>query len=419
MPGRASSRPADDLANRRDRELELLVRGEEVRAEPQADVRTVVTDDLALFELRVDGRGVGHADDDRPAAALGLARADDLEPGLVEQAHEQLGLPHGVVADPVDADLLDDVVARRRRVERRHVRCAGQEAPRACRVLELGLEAERPRVRLPADERRLERLGQVGADVEPAGARAAAQPLDAPADREVDVQRGHVERHGADRLVGVEHDVRADLVRPLDDRLDVLDAPRLEDHVADRDEQGPLVDRRDDRLLVPADDDLGAARLLRLLEVADGREVLLLVHDPPPLAAQVEAREDDRLGDRHVLVHDRRAGRRADETPDLVADGDRQLPPAFAPGPHAARVPRLRVPGQAARGLGGHRSQRVADQVRRLREDREALAVLGQLHGANRTTRTGARGGRSADSRASPARSPRARRRTPPRSRTR
>jgi hypothetical protein len=183
--------------------------------------------------------------------------------------------------------------------------------------------------------------------------------------------------------------VRTDLVRPLDDRLDVLDAPCLENDVADRDEQGPLVDRRDDRLLVPADDDLRPARRLGLLEIADGWKVLLLVHDPSPLAAQVEAREDDGLGDRHVLVHHGRAGRRSDQAGDLVADGDRQLPPAFAPGPDAARVPRLRVPDQAVRGLGGHRPQRVADQVRRLREDREALAVVGQLHGASVEPRTG------------------------------
>jgi hypothetical protein len=67
------------------------------------------------------------------------------------------------------------------------------------------------------------------------------------------------------------------------------------------------------------------------MEVADGREVLLLVDDPVPLAAEVEAREHDRLGDRHVLVHHRRARRRADQSADLVADGDRHVPPALAP----------------------------------------------------------------------------------------
>ena len=91
------------------------------------------------LELRVHGRGVGHADDDRPAAPLRLARADDLEPGLVEQAREQLRLPHGVGADPVDADLLDDVVARGRRVEAR--------ARSACRS---GSATRRPRTRARA-----------------------------------------------------------------------------------------------------------------------------------------------------------------------------------------------------------------------------------------------------------------------------
>ena len=61
---------------------ELLVRVEEVRPEPQADVGPEVADDPARRELCVDGREVGRADHDRPAAPLGLARADDLEPGL-------------------------------------------------------------------------------------------------------------------------------------------------------------------------------------------------------------------------------------------------------------------------------------------------------------------------------------------------
>ena len=235
-------------------------------------------------------------------------------------------------------------------------------------------------MRLPADERRLELLGEVGPDVEPRGTGAAAEPLHAASDGEVDSERGDVERDGADRLVRVEDDVGADLVRALDDRLDVLDPSRLEDDVADRDEQRPLVDRLDDRLLVRAHDDLRAAGALGLLEVAHGREVLLLVDDPVALPVEAEAREDDGLGDRHVLVHDGRAGRRSDEAAHLVADGDRHVPPAFAPGANTARVPAPRVFGEAALGLGRHRAERVADQVRRLREDRKPLAVVGQLH---------------------------------------
>ena len=82
-------------------------------------------------------------------------------------------------------------------------------------------------MRLPADERRLEPLGEVGTDVEPARARPAAEPLDAAADRR-SRRSSAVTSSGtdADGLVGVEDDVRADLVRALDDRLDVLDRAR-------------------------------------------------------------------------------------------------------------------------------------------------------------------------------------------------
>ena len=240
-----------------------------MRPEAQADVRPNVEQNLARLELCVHGLEVWDADDDRATATLRRARADDLEAGLVEEPDEMRRLAHRVLPDPLDADLLDDLVAGCRRVERGHVRRPGQETGGALRVLELRREVERSRVGLPADERRLEPLGEIGTDVEPRGAGTATEPFDAPADGEVDVQRGHIQRNGADGLVRVEDHVSADLVRALDDRLDVLDAAGLEDHMADRDEQRALVDRLDDRLLVRADDDLGAACPLPLLQVTD------------------------------------------------------------------------------------------------------------------------------------------------------
>jgi hypothetical protein len=170
-------------------------------------------------------------------------------------------------------------------------------------------------------------------------------------------------------------------VRPSDDRVDILDPAGLEYHVADRDEECALVDRLDDRLLVRADDDLGPSRALRLLEIAHRREVLLLVDDAVSARREAEAREDDCLRNRHVLVHDGRAWRRADQTADLVADGQGHLPPPLAPRASATFVPASGVLGEATLGLGRHWAQRVADQVRGLVEDRKSLAVVDQFHG--------------------------------------
>src|SRR5436189_110556 len=78
----------------------------------------------------------------------------------------------------------------------------------------------------------------------------AAEPLDAAADSEVDAEPLELDRDDARALVAVEHHVGADLVGACDDRLDVLDLRRLEEDVADRDEQRPLVDRVDDRAVV-------------------------------------------------------------------------------------------------------------------------------------------------------------------------
>ena len=280
-------------------------------------------------------------------------------------------------ADPLDPDLLDHVVAGGRSVERWNVRSPGQEPRGTVRVVLLGLEGEGPLVRLPAGQGRLEGLREIWTHVEPGSARAAAEPLDRAADGEVDAERRHVERHGSHRLVRVEDDQRTGFARPRHDRLDVLDPAGLEEHVRDRHEQGPLVDRLDDPLVVRSDDHLRAAR--RLVEVANRREVALLVDDPAALPFESEAREHDRFGQRHVLVHGDGLRSSPDQPPDLLADGQRQLPPTLFPGADAARVPGPRVLGEALLDGRGHGAQRVVDQVGRLREDRESVAVLEQV----------------------------------------
>jgi hypothetical protein len=146
--------------------------------------------------------------------------------------------------------------------------------------------------------------------------------------------------------------------------------------VRDRHEQRPLVDRVDDRLVVRADDDLEVR--LRLVQVAHRREVAGLVDDAvAPRVDRAKAREHDRLGDRHVLVHDRRPGWGADDAANLVADLHRHPPPALAPGADPACLPGVRVLDQPVLGGGGHRAERVVDQVRRLREDRKPVAIVG------------------------------------------
>src|SRR5438045_1448884 len=233
---------------------ELVVDVEEVRPQPQADIRAAVADDLACRQLAADGLVVGDAHGNRAAAARRVTRGPRLEPVLVEELEQERRLLERALADPGDADLLDHVVACGGGVEGGHVGRPGQEARGAVRVVLPRLEGEGPRMRLPAGERGLERLGQIRSHVEPCSPRPAAEPLDRPADREVDAERGHVQRHGAGRLVRVEHDERALLVGPGDDRLDVLDLTGLVENVGDRHEQRPLVDRLCDPLVVGPDD---------------------------------------------------------------------------------------------------------------------------------------------------------------------
>src|SRR5205085_3739737 len=108
-----------DLGDLGGREMEVVVCVEEMRTEANASIGAEIADDLARAELAVDGLGLGCADCDGAAAWVRVARAQDLEAGCLEQLHEQRRLLHRALADPLDSDLLDQLVARRRRVERR------------------------------------------------------------------------------------------------------------------------------------------------------------------------------------------------------------------------------------------------------------------------------------------------------------
>ncbi len=235
---------------------------------------------------------------------------------------------------------------------------------------------------LPAGQGWLEPLDQIGANVQPAGAGPATEPLDAAANGEVDPEPRYVERNRARRLVRVEHDERAGLVGPPDDRLDVLDLAGLEENVADRHEEGSLVDGLEHRVGVCHDLDVRAPPALRLVEVANRGKLSLAVDDPVPGWRELEAREHDRLRDGDVLVHHGRPGRGADDPRELVADARRRLPPPFRPRAHAALAPLACVPKQVLLRAEWHRPERVADQVGRVLEDWKTVAVaLERLHG--------------------------------------
>src|SRR3954451_5847241 len=169
-----------DIRELGDRVSHLALGVEEVRAEPDASerVRPEVADDPALAELLVAGGVVRGRDGDRAAPSFGRSWRDDLEARLVAEVDQKLRERERALADPWHADLLDHVVAGRCRIERGHVRRAGEEASSPRGVLELRFEGERPRVALPPDECGLEPLGDVRPHVEPAGAGAAAEPLD-------------------------------------------------------------------------------------------------------------------------------------------------------------------------------------------------------------------------------------------------
>ena len=121
------------------------------------------------------------------------------------------------------------------------------------------------------------------------------QVLHRPAGHRVGAERAHVELDRAARLVAVGQDERSGGVGGLRDRRDVVAVARAVGERRAADERRPLVDRlrealRGDRAVrARLDvDDLGAAQLLRVRDLADGRELVLADHDPVPLPVERE-----------------------------------------------------------------------------------------------------------------------------------
>src|ERR687888_152904 len=158
------------------------------------------------------------------------------------------------------------------------------------RVVRVRGEAEVAGARRGDDAVAVERLderGRIGGgDAEERAAGRAEQVLEHAGGEEVDVELPYVEGQRADRLVGVEEDEGAALVREARDRRDVEPRAVAVADMGDRDEQRVVVDRalevleRDRAVAGLRDvDDARAPRLLRVPDLADGRELPVGEHD--------------------------------------------------------------------------------------------------------------------------------------------
>src|SRR5580700_7899787 len=96
-------------------------------------------------------------------------------------------------------------------------------------------------MREPAGKLRFQLLAKIRTHVQVANAGAAAEPFQNSATGKIRIERLNVDRHRAERLVSIEHDVRSDFVRLLDDRLGILNKSAAEYHMRDRNQQRLLV----------------------------------------------------------------------------------------------------------------------------------------------------------------------------------
>jgi hypothetical protein len=167
----------------------------------------------------------------------------------------------------------------------------------------LDVERERIHHAPPADRAWPRALRDIAARIQERDARAAHQPLQRSADEVVDPGDMHVEREGADRLVGVDDEHRPPPVADLRERANVLDPAGREVHVAGAHRARAVVHRALEELERDADA-VGAAHELdaratigdRVERVTVGREVEVRDDDLRPLRVVEGARDPDEPG---------------------------------------------------------------------------------------------------------------------------
>ena len=259
--------------------------------------------EVTMRSLRESGderSRIGGYDADERAVLPLTARGSDGRAELVEACQEPVDEPAHVRLDRGNAHLRDDGPSLRRRgraTAPAAYRC--RSAVRRVRRVVGDGHREDVLVGEPARLRRQQRTAKRLAQPHEAEPGRAEQVLHRSARDDVDAERANVELDRAERLVAVgEHD-RAVGVRELGDRGDVVPVTRSKRDRRAADERSPLVDRLGKALERDAPvrlwsyvDDLGAAQLLRMRDLADGRELVLADDDAVPLAREVECRDE-------------------------------------------------------------------------------------------------------------------------------
>src|SRR5262249_42722184 len=157
-------------------------------------VRPIVDQHLASRKFARYRFPVWNIDDHDAAPQPGIAAGSYTKTGLVSKGDEALRLPQGLCADRLHADLVDDLIARSRGIQRGNVGSAVQEPE--CIVSELdraGLEFKRMPVSHPPGRRRPQVRPQIRTYVQVSGAWAATQPFNRAAGREIHAERANID----------------------------------------------------------------------------------------------------------------------------------------------------------------------------------------------------------------------------------
>src|ERR1044072_2970901 len=150
-----------------------------------------------MNQLLRDRRCVFVRDSDRAPTLFYLFRTRDCKTSFFSEIDQVFRLSHALLADLVDADLIDDLVTGLRCVERGNRGRAVQESRDVWRVAQRRVESEWRLVGHPTRRLRLEFVLQIRSDVQVTRAWTTAEPFHRSAGSEISIQVFHAERHSA------------------------------------------------------------------------------------------------------------------------------------------------------------------------------------------------------------------------------
>src|SRR5260221_4639185 len=198
---------------------------------PDTRLRPVVHQNISRQQFAAHFVGVRAFDRHGPRALRRILRGIYAPAPCVRALEDPRGHANRFFTDGFDSDFVQDCQPWLTSIKRGDMRGPIQKTERiVARIDGPGLELKWPAMGKPSGKRRPQFMPQILANIKISNNRAAAEPLEHAAYREIHIEFARVERQRAGGLKNIKNDAGADAVRFFDDSFGVDDERTAEKH---------------------------------------------------------------------------------------------------------------------------------------------------------------------------------------------